>query len=584
MRRTPRRRQNRNNPQQNFIAIICIVVFFSIWQSYFPPVPPVGPKAGEGVDLTRHSADSIAQAAKSPDELSVVSAGVSTSVALQPAKPLHTLLDQGRFEVVVNTHGELDEWSILEDQYRRKLSEEKSVPYLLATAQPRLKDQSLEAPFLTPSLKVFVNKKPLEGEYQLSAAASDDAMVVTLSTPVVQVKRSYKLVKGAFRLQSNVEVKNVSKSSVQVEIRGLTRALHNASESEGGMFSPPLNMLESVCAYADEFERDGASSLASKREDKDPMSFDGARWYGVDSRYFMSAISVKEVTRCAQGDSAAKLMINTPIPAGYNPVSTESSLFLDLVEAGASVSREVSMYGGPKKIELLNAGEPELSQAIDFGIFSPICLPMLWAMGFFFTFVSNWGVAIILLTLLVKLITLPLTIKQYKSMAAMKTLQPAIAAIKAEHKDDAMRVQQETMALYKKHGVNPLSGCLPMLVMMPIYFALYRTIYSAVELYQAPFFGWLTDLSMPDPYFVTPVLLALLMLLQSKMQPTNNSMDPAQRKLLTVFMPLFFGAMMLFLPSALVLYILVNTLLGLVQQRWSQRQAESQAEGQGARA
>ena len=123
-----------------------------------------------------------------------------------------------------------------------------------------------------------------------------------------------------------------------------------------------------------------------------------------------------------------------------------------------------------------------------------------------------------------------------------------------------------------------------MLVMMPIYFALYRTIYSAVELYQAPFFGWLTDLSMPDPYYVTPVLLALLMLLQSKMQPTNNSMDPAQRKLLTVFMPLFFGAMMLFLPSALVLYILVNTLLGLVQQRWSQRQAESQAESQGARA
>ena len=160
-------------------------------------------------------------------------------------------------------------------------------------------------------------------------------------------------------------------------------------------------------------------------------------------------------------------------------------------------------------------------------------------------------------------------------MAAVKVLQPEMARTKAEFKDDPMRTQQETMALYKKHGVNPLSGCLPMLFMMPVYFALYRTIYTAVELYQANFFGWLTDLSQPDPYFITPVVLALLMLVQSKLQPTSNSMDPAQRKLLTVFMPLFFGAMMLFLPSGLVLYILVNTVLGLVQQQWSQKKMET---------
>jgi YidC/Oxa1 family membrane protein insertase len=341
------------------------------------------------------------------------------------------------------------------------------------------------------------------------------------------------------------------------------------------MFSPPLNLLESVCAHGDEVERDSLSSLRSKIEDQDPTEFASARWMGVDSRYFMSAFNASRPISCAQSDQLASLNLHSSAPSGFSPLSTTGKIAQQVLEAHASFSEEVTVYGGPKKLELLDAAEPKLGNAIDFGIFSPICLPMLWAMGLFFSFVSNWGIAIILLTVLVKLLTLPLTIKQYRSMAAMKKLQPLLAGIKEKYGDDPMRVQQETMALYKKEGVNPLAGCLPMLVMMPIYFALYRTIYSAVELYQARFFGWLTDLSMPDPYFITPVVLAGLMFLQSQLQPTNSSMDAAQRRLLTVFMPLMFGAMMLFLPSGLVLYILVNTVLGLVQQQWTNRQAEN---------
>ena len=161
-------------------------------------------------------------------------------------------------------------------------------------------------------------------------------------------------------------------------------------------------------------------------------------------------------------------------------------------------------------------------------------------------------------------------------MAAMKKLQPEMTKLKEQYqKTDPMRFQQETMGLYKKHGVNPLAGCLPMVVMMPVYFALYRTIFSAVELYQAPFFGWLADLSMPDPYFITPVLLAGMMFIQTNLQP-NPNMDPTQRKMMTIFMPIFFGAMMLFLPSGLVIYILVNTILGILQQRWIQNKSESE--------
>jgi YidC/Oxa1 family membrane protein insertase len=263
-------------------------------------------------------------------------------------------------------------------------------------------------------------------------------------------------------------------------------------------------------------------------------------------------------------------------PEGFKPISTDAIFYSSFTEPNAEIFEEIKIYTGPKSLESLEAHTPSLGKAIDFGWFSPICIPMLWTMRSFFSLIPNWGLAIILLTLLVKLITLPLNLKQYKSMAAMKKIQPEVAALKEKFKDDASQLQQATMGLYRQHGVNPLSGCLPMLVMMPIYFALYRTIFSAVELYQAPFFGWLSDLSQPDPYFITPILLGGLMLVQARFQP-NTGMDETQRKMMTFFMPIMFGGMMLFLPSGLVLYILVNTVLGIAQQNWSKKQVEAAA-------
>ncbi len=153
-------------------------------------------------------------------------------------------------------------------------------------------------------------------------------------------------------------------------------------------------------------------------------------------------------------------------------------------------------------------------------------------------------------------------------MNKMKALQPEMEEIKAKYQEkDALKLQEETMALYKKHNVNPAAGCLPLFLMMPVYMALYSTVGQAVELYQAPFFGWIQDLSASDPYFITPILLAMIMFVQAKLQPTTVS-DPTQKFMFTYFMPGFFGMMMLFLPSGLVLYILINTVLGIVQQKW----------------
>ena len=154
---------------------------------------------------------------------------------------------------------------------------------------------------------------------------------------------------------------------------------------------------------------------------------------------------------------------------------------------------------------------------------------MLWLMRYSHSNFPNWGIAIILLTILVKLLTLPLTIKQYRSMAAMKKLGPQLKKIQEKHKEDKVRLQQEMMKLYRENQVNPLSGCLPMIMMMPVYFALYRTIYSAVELYQADFALWITDLSEQDPYYISPFILGLLMIIQMRLNPrlgTKLNKDP----------------------------------------------------------
>jgi YidC/Oxa1 family membrane protein insertase len=178
--------------------------------------------------------------------------------------------------------------------------------------------------------------------------------------------------------------------------------------------------------------------------------------------------------------------------------------------------------------------------------------------------VHNYGVAIILLTVLVRLLFYPLTLKSQKSMKAMQRLQPQIASLKEKYKDEPAKMQQEQMALFKTHKVNPMGGCLPMLVQLPVFIALYAVLGNSIELFQAPFFGWIQDLSTKDPYYIYPVLMGVSMFVQQKLTPAVG-MDPAQQKVM-MFMPVLFSGMMINLPSGLTMYIFVSTLLGIFQQ------------------
>jgi YidC/Oxa1 family membrane protein insertase len=215
-------------------------------------------------------------------------------------------------------------------------------------------------------------------------------------------------------------------------------------------------------------------------------------------------------------------------------------------------------------MESLRAVDPILSDTIDFGWTTFIAVPLLQALKWLHTFVKNYGLAIIILTFAIKMLLFPLTYKSTKSMSKIAHLQPQLNALREKYKDDKEKLNTEMMKFMKTNGYNPVGGCLPILLQMPIFFALYRVLFNSMELYQAPFILWIHDLSRPDPFFITPVLLTGLMYVQQKLTPTAAA-DPAQQKMLQ-FMPLMFGVFMIALPAGLNIYMVVNSATTIVQQ------------------
>ena len=400
-----------------------------------------------------------------------------------------------------------------------------------------------------------------------------------------------------------------------------------AERSTRGFFSPAPNILEGLCMVGDgELEREDGSSLM-----EEPISPPGdARWVALGDRYFIKAAIARGVTEagCAlsaltNGVVSGVLYRRTPFTvypaqeAGCYPDWYQSSqqlhrcshiceklglapeeLFVPAVREQAYAKLKVQLdpgdadailatlkslgnyrgavlysyefYLGPKDIDRLKDPDVGLEDSLDFWIVGIISKPMLHLLRWFHSIVPHWGLAIIMLTILVKLALLYWTQKSFTQMQRMAQLKPMMEELKTKYGKDKERLNQEMMNLYKREKVNPLGGCLPMLLQMPIWIALYRTIYASVDLFQAPLGLWIHDLSAPDPYFVFPVVLGLSMFFQQKLTP--STMDSAQAKMMLYMMPIMFTVFMLFLPSGLNLYILVNTVLSMLQQAYLRKQ------------
>lgn len=351
-----------------------------------------------------------------------------------------------------------------------------------------------------------------------------------------------------------ITVTNKGDKDIQLEPKLWVSRVQKIEEKKGGFFSflNPPNLFSPV------YYLDGKLKTKSNWG-KLPLKTDlmgRIYWAGITDRYFLAGLISRQDSEqnvVSYGKAKAARIYSS---LSYGPV---------FLKPGQTATTNYSAYIGPKKRGELQKVGFHLESSVDYGFFSILAIPILYLLTFFQKIVVNWGLAIIVLTIFVKLLLHPVNKKSMNSMKAMQKLQPRLKEIREKFKDDRQRLNMEMMNLFKSHKVNPMSGCLPMILQMPVYIALYKVLWSSVDLYQTPFFWFYKDLSAPDPYFITPILLGVFMALQQKFMPQATTMEPAQQKMMMI-MPLMFSVFMLFLPFGLVLYILVNTVMSVVQQ------------------
>ncbi|MFO1362750.1 MAG: membrane protein insertase YidC [Burkholderiales bacterium] len=276
-------------------------------------------------------------------------------------------------------------------------------------------------------------------------------------------------------------------------------------------------------------------------------------WIAMIQHYFVSAL--------LPPDKAAREYYAERVAENYYRAGVK--LPLAAIEPGGKATSGVRLFAGPQEQNVLPAVAPHLDLVVDYGWLTVIAVPLFWVLEWFHGWLGNWGLAIIALTVLIKLIFFPLSAASYKSMARMKKVTPRLTKIREMYGNDRAKMNQAMMELYKEEKINPLGGCLPIVVQIPVFIALYWVLLSSVELRQAPFFGWITDLSKQDPFFILPALMMGSMIIQTKMSPTPP--DPVQAKVMMI-MPFAFGVMFFFFPAGLVLYWLVNNILSIAQQ------------------
>ena len=331
-----------------------------------------------------------------------------------------------------------------------------------------------------------------------------------------------------------------------------------AGSGEWSLFNPIPDITESICfVNEDGIERAGAEDASEKPRFAGPIA-----WGGVDSRYFItSVISKDEPFASCAFDLVDKDYLRTQLNLGdFN------------IAPGEKKSWALTSYMGPKSTEQMATFGVELERSIDYGLFEFLCRPIRWVLVLFHGWTGNWGIAIILLTVFLRTLLFPINHKSFKSMEGLRRIQEPMQEIREKYANDQMKMQEEMMKLYKQENVSPF-GCLPQMLQIPIFFALYRTIYSSVELYHANFFGWYTDLSAPDPYFVLPILVGFAMVGQQLLMPQTAQNE--QMKYVMYAMPVMFSVFTFVLPSGLALYIFVSVLLGITQQYYIRKTSSS---------
>jgi YidC/Oxa1 family membrane protein insertase len=287
-------------------------------------------------------------------------------------------------------------------------------------------------------------------------------------------------------------------------------------------------------------------------------------WAGFTDSYFLTALlapkdAPMDVHAYYSGDSAALNDKNSD-----KEYSVDMTFRPNAELAAKSQLANIQLFFGPKEKELLQKTRPALALAIDYGWFAPIAIPMMYILKFIDKLVKNYGWSIIIFTIILRMAMFPLTRKGQQSMKELQKLQPEMEKIRKKYPDDRMKQQEEIYALQRKYKINPMGGCLPMLVQIPVFFAFYKVLVVSIELRQAPWMLWIPDLSTRDPLLILPLLMGISQFVMQKLTPTAG-VDPAQARMMQ-FMPLVFTVMLIYFPAGLLLYWTVSNIIGIAQQ------------------
>jgi len=389
------------------------------------------------------------------------------------------------------------------------------------------------------------------------------------SGPTLTFKKNLSFRQDEYRINADITVTNTSGSTVSgnATVEWTHPYLARTVKKSGGFFSGQPSEADTPAKFT--YFINGKVEKTEFKDITADKTLEGEiLWTSFEDKYFISAI-------LPQKDLPHQVRVGRP---SENALACQILFPVISLKPGESKTYTCALYLGPKEISILSKQGSKLEKCIDFGWFDIVAKPLLIAMDFFYRFCGNYGIAIILITLIIKILFWPLTHKSFQSMKDMQKLQPEMAKLKEKYKDKKEDLNREVMALYKKYNVNPLGGCLPILLQIPVFIALYRVLQDSIELRHANFISfWINDLSSLDPTYISPLLMGASMFYQQKMTP--SSADPAQAKMM-LMMPVIFTFMFLSFPSGLVLYWLVNNVLSIAQQLYINKQSHDSGGGE----
>ncbi|HBN27028.1 MAG TPA: membrane protein insertase YidC [Desulfobacteraceae bacterium] len=547
-----------------FMAIALSVLVFLLWELFFVDKKTIqqGTENNRVIEVAKEnlSQTSIAQVRSNLTEQILKKNKEITDSAFKPAKSI--TVNTPLYKLKISEAGAAFESFVLKE-YREKVESQSP---LLEMVSANLRGGALQVGFADngiPGIEDAIFSAELSSGFVEIRNAPMKISFLWESPEGIIVEKRYLFSPETYLIGLDIIITNNSKRILD---DNLILSLQNTPPKGGGSlgFEGPSALINNKL-----------EQIKLKKIAKNDTYTGSIAWIALQDRYFMSSIIPTEPE---QASMLLFLETEKKLKAVYMHPRT-------MISPGVRHVYGYNLFFGPKSMRILKKFDLDLDKAIHFGMFDFLAKPCVMVMNFLYGLTPNYGLAIIILTLLIKLILWPLGSKSYKSMAEMKRLQPLMAEIREKYKHDKQKMNMEVMGLYKTYKVNPLGGCLPMLVQIPIFFALYRMLYEAIELRHAPFFGWINDLSAPDrllhfgfsiPFMQPPcgipvltIIMGGTMFLQQKMAPPMGG-DPIQAKLMT-FMPIMFTVIFINFSSGLVLYWLINNIVSISQQYYIQK-------------